>query len=316
MSKTTDLTFFDDSAQGWERALYAFLAEKQRRSGSRRTVDAYSRMVQDFFGKAGKSPDQIVSQEVFAWAHGRGVSGKEPGPITIGARIACLSSFYRFLIRMEIVASNPCDKLERPKVQQAPPRGLSAEEIRRLLAVIPETKSGLRDRAIVLTLTLTGRRRTEVLEMVRGDLTNDSDRVFYSYRGKGGKQGKRELPRPAYDAITQQLAAWGKDISAMDKNESLWPTDDAERSGAGHGITSGTFYGNLQRYQRAAGLPASGVHILRHSAAKLRRDAGESIEDVSRFLDHSSLAVTTTYLRRLEGQEDRSWRHVAEAIGV
>ena len=59
-----------------------------------------------------------------------------------------------------------------------------------------------------------------------------------------------------------------------------------------------------------------GLHILRHSAAKLRRDAGESIEDVSRFLDHSSLAVTTTYLRRLEGQEDRGWGKVAEAIGV
>ncbi len=53
----------------------------------------------------------------------------------------------------------------------------------------------------------------------------------------------------------------------------------------------------------------------RHSAAKLRRDV-ESIEDVSRFLDHSSLAVTTTYLRRLEGQEDRSWAKVAEAIGI
>ncbi len=58
------------------------------------------------------------------------------------------------------------------------------------------------------------------------------------------------------------------------------------------------------------------MHILRHSAAKLRRDAGESVEDVSRFLDHSSLQVTTVYLRRLEGQEDRSWRSVAEAIGV
>jgi hypothetical protein len=46
------------------------------------------------------------------------------------------------------------------------------------------------------------------------------------------------------------------------------------------------------------------------------RDAGESIEDVSRFLDHSSLAVTTTYLRRLEGQEDLGWGRVAEAIGV
>jgi hypothetical protein len=39
---------FDDTASGWERALYAFLAEKERRSGSQRTVQSYSRMLQDF----------------------------------------------------------------------------------------------------------------------------------------------------------------------------------------------------------------------------------------------------------------------------
>ena len=55
---------------------------------------------------------------------------------------------------------------------------------------------------------------------------------------------------------------------------------------------------------------------LRHAAAKLCREAGESVEDVSRFLDHSSLAVTTVYLRRLEGQEDRGWGKGAEALGV
>ena len=81
-------------------------------------------------------------------------------------------------------------------------------------------------------------------------------------------------------------------------------------------MTGGTFYANLRGYLRKTGLPPAGVHILRHSAAKLRRDAGESVEDVSRFLDHSSLAVTTIYLRRLEGQEDKSWRTVAAAIGV
>jgi integrase/recombinase XerC len=310
------LAFYDDSARGWERALYAFLAEKQRRSGSRRTTESYSRMIQDFFGKAGKPPDQVQSQEVFAWAHGRGASGKEPSATTIGARMACLSSFYKFLIMMEIVQVNPCDALERPRIAPSPPRGLSADEIRRLLAAIPETRSGLRDRAVVLTLTLTGRRRTEVLEMKRDNLSNDSDRIFYRYQGRGGKKAKRELPRPAYDAIGAALAAWGKTLDALDANESLWPTDDSARSARGLGVTSGTFYGNLRRYLRAAGLPAAGVHILRHSAAKLRRDAGESVEDVSRFLDHSSLAVTTTYLRRLEGQEDRSWRSVAEAIGV
>ena len=65
-----------------------------------------------------------------------------------------------------------------------------------------------------------------------------------------------------------------------------------------------------------AGLPAAGVRILCHSAAKLRRDAGEPIEDVSRFLDHFSLQVTTVYLRSLEGQEDKSWWQMAEALGV
>ena len=52
------------------------------------------------------------------------------------------------------------------------------------------------------------------------------------------------------------------------------------------------------------------------TAAKLRRDAGASVEAVSAFLDHSSLAVTTVYLRRLEGETDKIWPDVAVAIGV
>ena len=311
-----EIRVFDDSAEGWERSLMAFLAEKERRSGSRRTAESYSRMLQHFFGRLGKPPDQVTSQEVFVWAHGKGLSGKDPSAVTIGARMACLSSFYRFLIRMEIVASNPCDALERPRVQESPPRGLSADEIQRLLAVIPETRPGLRDRAIILVLTLTGRRRTEVLSLRRGDISEDGETVYYSYRGKGGKNAKRELPRPAFDAIVASLNAWGKSLATMEPGESLWPTDHAGRAEQGLGVTSGTFYANLRRYLKAAGLPAAGVHIFRHSAAKLRRDAGESVEDVSRFLDHSSLQVTTTYLRRLEGQEDRRWQKVAEAIGV
>jgi len=295
----------------WEEAFYAFLAEKERRSGSRRTVDAYSFMLQRFFGTLGKPPDQITGPEVFAFAHGIGPSGRRPAAVTIGARLACISSFYRFLIRMKILSTNPCDQLERPKVSPAPPRGLSADEIKRLLSVIPGTPSGLRDRAIIITLALTGRRRAEVLNLKVGDIIRTGG-LFYTYRGKGGKRGKRELPRPAFEAIDNALAAWGKSLETMEQGDSLWPSKHSN----GQGLTSGSFYGNLQLHLRSAGLPPAGVHILRHSAAKLRRDAGESIEDVSRFLDHSSLAVTTVYLRRLEGQEDRSWGKVAEAIGV
>ena len=129
------ITTFDNTAEGWERSLYAFLAEKERRSGSRRTVEGYSRMLQHFFGTVGKPPDRVTSQEVFAWGYGVGLSGKQPSSVTIGARIACLSSFYHFLIRMNAITSNPCDAIERPRLQVAPPRGLSADDIRRLLAL-------------------------------------------------------------------------------------------------------------------------------------------------------------------------------------
>ena len=298
-------------ASAWDRALYAFLAEKERRTGSRRTVESYSRMLRLFFGSAGKPPDRVTSPDVLAWAHGIGLSGRQPSATTVGARTACLSSFFRFLIRMGLVASNPCDALERPKVQPAPARGYTADDIRELLGVVPDTVPGRRDRAIILTLVMTGRRRAEVISLTAGDITSEGTKAFYRYRGKGGKQGRRELPRPALDAIVVSLADAGKCLATMAPGESLWQAGAGER-----GVTSSTFYNRLRKYQRAAGVSGSGVHILRHSAAKLRRDAGESIESVSQFLDHSSLAVTTVYLRRLEGQEDPGWGKVADAIGV
>src|SRR5271157_3224856 len=129
-------------------------------------------------------------------------------------------------------------------------------------------------------------------------------RCSTKYRGKGGKTGRRELPRPAYEAIVRTLADAGKELATMAPEESLWR------------VSSGTFYGRFRRYLAAAGLTPTGLHVLRHSAAKLRRDAGETVEQVSAFLDHSSLAVTTVYLRRLEGVEDHAWRDVAAAIGL
>ena len=40
------------------------LAEKERRSGSARTVQSYSRMLRYFFGKLGKPPDEVAPGDV------------------------------------------------------------------------------------------------------------------------------------------------------------------------------------------------------------------------------------------------------------
>ena len=145
----------DTTASGWKQTMYAFLAEKERRSGSMRTVRAYSGMLFQFFGALGKTSDDVTSPDVFSYAHSIGLSGRKPSSVTIAARIACLSSLYQFLIRMSLVSSNPCDKLERPRAAQGPPRGLEATDIQKLLAVMSATPVGLRDRGIVLALIFT-----------------------------------------------------------------------------------------------------------------------------------------------------------------
>ena len=95
----------------------------------------------------------------------------------------------------------------------------------------------------------------------------------------------------------------------MAPTESIWPT--AAHAG---GVSGGTVYGHFQRYLRDADLAPAGLHLLRHTAAKLRREAGESVESVSQFLDHSSLAVTSVYLRQLQGEQDGGWPAVARLI--
>jgi integrase/recombinase XerC len=309
MDQLPALTSGDPSA--WEQALYAFLVEKGNRSGSKRTVESYSRMLWPFFADLGKTPERVKPADVLAWVHGIGKSGRTPSSTTIGARIACLSSYFRFLIRMGLVVSNPCDAVERPRAIQSVARGYGADEVRRLLGVVPDSIAGRRDRAILLTLVLTGRRRTEVISLKAGDLALEGETCFYAYRGKGGKRGRRELPHPAYEAICRSLVDAGKDLGSMAPDESLW-----QAAARPQGVTSSTFYARFRRYLVAAGMAPTGIHVLRHTAAKLRRDAGQSIEDVSSFLDHSSLAVTTVYLRRLESQADTTWEQVAEAIGL
>jgi len=87
---------------------------------------------------------------VLAWVHGIGKSGRTPSATTVGARIACLSSFYRFLIRWP--GRPPTVRCRRaPEGHSVSRPRIGADEVRRLLAVVPDTVAGRRDRAILLT---------------------------------------------------------------------------------------------------------------------------------------------------------------------
>ena len=50
---------FEAGGPPWTQSVLAFLAEKERRSGSRRTVESYARMLWPFLERVG-SPNQVT----------------------------------------------------------------------------------------------------------------------------------------------------------------------------------------------------------------------------------------------------------------
>ena len=193
-----------------------------------------------------------------AFGYSVGARGNPPSPSTVVVRLSAIRSFFDFLRRMGGIQVNPVDDVKRPKLRPPEPKGLDVDDLRRLLAALPTKPAGLRDRAAILTFVMTGLRRSEVLEMRRRDLTVNGA-VYYSVRVKGGDLRRRELPAPAFTAIREALEALGTPLESLAPDARLFP------------ISHGTFYLNLRRYARKAGLTPLSPHDLRHSAAKLRR---------------------------------------------
>jgi integrase/recombinase XerD len=256
--------------------------------------------------------DNVSTAAIAAFATAPGDSGRPPSASTVTVRLAAIRSFLDFLRRMTKdtenagrFATNPADAVDRPKADKPTPRGLTVDDAKRLLAAIPDTRAGRRDRAIIVTALLTGLRRTEVLGLRRRDIApNGNGRIYYTTRVKGGQERHRELPPPAHVAIAGYFESLGRSFESLDPDERLFD------------VGSSGFAMNFARYTRNAGLPGVSIHVLRHTAAKLRRDAGQSIEEVQQFLGHADLATTVRYLRRLEGEEDNGWQGVAQALGV
>ncbi|MDQ6901316.1 MAG: tyrosine-type recombinase/integrase, partial [Candidatus Dormibacteraeota bacterium] len=127
----------------------------------------------------------------------RGRWGDYEGPLsssTQTAELAGLRRFYRWARAEGLRPDDPTEGIRPPRREPyARARGLSAEQVARLLVAIPvESAAGLRLRALLLAYLLTGRRRSEVLNLRWRDL--DLEGGFYRYSGKGGKERQRALP--------------------------------------------------------------------------------------------------------------------------
>ncbi|RZU49745.1 integrase/recombinase XerC [Krasilnikovia cinnamomea] len=144
-----------------------------------------------------------------------------------------------------------------------------------------------RDRAVLELLYATGVRVSELCGLDRADV--DAGRRVVRVLGKGAKERAVPYGVPAQRA----LDAWLRDGRPV-----------LAAPGGGDALFVGTRGGRLQQTvvrrivagaARAAGLPHTSPHDLRHSAATHLLDGGADLRAVQDLLGHSSLSSTQIY---------------------
>jgi tyrosine recombinase XerC len=197
---------------------------------------------------------------------------------SISRKISSLKSFFKFLLRENIVEINPTLDIKYPKPKRKLPSFLSIEEVNQLL----DDNLSKRDRAIIELIYGTGMRASETCSLNTKDVdfVNETVRVA----GKGGKERILPLTRKAKDAIRDYLSP------TRDKNMPLFLNKFGKR------LSQRSLQRIVKKYIRAvADLTHSSPHTLRHTFATHLLDRGCDLRTVQELLGHSSISTTQIY---------------------
>ncbi len=192
-----------------------------------------------------------------------------------------VSSFFGYLVEMEIIPSNPASPVDPPKVKRTLPQVPTKEECSRMLGVCQHPAEA----AVIGLLALAGLRRSEVLGLDMADVAADLSSLRVD--GKGGVQ--RMVPASAH--LVELLGAY-LSVRGPSGSPALL------LNGVGNRMQTTTLYRLFRRVLERAGLRDSGItpHSLRHAFATELVRAGVDVATISELLGHSNIATTSIYL--------------------
>jgi integrase/recombinase XerC len=247
---------------------------------------------------------------------------------SIARKISTLRSFFRYLVREQLIPSNPAKSVSTPKVEKTLPTTLTVDEAFRLMESprsLPEKlspegfkKNSLRDRAILELLYSSGLRVSELVGLNSNQL--DLDLGIVRVMGKGRKERIVPVGRKAAEVLKAYLEERGR-------LQNLPPRQKPLRGGARPGgkaslrarrlsepvagregeepifvnflggrLTARSVGRLVKKYTRHSGIFRKvSPHSLRHTFATHLLDAGADIREIQEMLGHSSLSTTQRY---------------------
>lgn len=128
-------------------------------------------------------------------------------PKSINRKLAANSSFFDFLIEKNLLSSNPCTSIKRPRQDViVPTNDLSDAQIAHLFELLDELKGpGLLHKAVLYTLFTTGIRKAELINLRKKNLYIKGEFYYIDIRAKGGKQLTKLLHPKCAEVIFQYI---------------------------------------------------------------------------------------------------------------
>jgi len=211
------------------------------------------------------------------------------GKASIARKLSAIRSFYRFLLREQMIAVNPVAETSSPKLDKRLPSFLTPEEITRLIET-PDltTPLGQRDRAMMELLYASGLRVSELakLNLEQISLPTHEIRVW----GKGAKERMVLMGEPAANALTAYLRQGRPELLAGRKTSAVFLNRYGGR------LTERSVQKVVQEYAIIVGIEKKvHPHMLRHTFATHLLDGGADLRVVQELLGHASLSSTQVY---------------------
>jgi integrase/recombinase XerC len=234
------------------------------------------------------SIEQVNHQMIRAWIIQMG--NENITTRTINRKLSALKTYYKYLLKEQIITLNPFLKIITPKTSKQLPEFLVEDQMEDLftLSDFENNIKGTRDKLIIEMFYCTGIRLSELVNLNDSDIDVPNQKI--KVLGKRNKERIIPIINSLCNSITQYREFRNQMISDESNVTSFFLTDKGKK------IYEKLVFRIVNSYLgRVCTLRKKSPHILRHTFATHMLNNGADLNAIKELLGHANLSATQVY---------------------